>query len=362
MTIGPGDPDGGEALPYAGLSPDLMLGAIEAFCQETHPGLRCTGAFLALNSYENRVVAATLDGKFRGTAEVVAKFYRPGRWSDAAILEEHGFTEEAVALGIPAVAPLRRIEGEAASTLFSHGGYRMALFERRRGRPAEMATTEDFRQMGRLLGRLHALGRTRPFRHRPEIGPDTYGEPFIDTVEDSNLVPADVRENYLEAADTLLDAIRARFAPARLLRLHGDCHLGNILVGADGPFLVDFDDCCTGPAVQDLWMLLGGGVAEGGVQFDWLLEGYTSFCVFDSAERALIEPLRALRMIRHNGWLAQRWSDPAFPRAFPQAAGVQYWQEQISALREQLAHLDAIPGSEAAHDDGPLGWEWEDGA
>jgi len=352
-----------DATPYAGLTPEIMLDAIEAFCAETAPGTRCSGGFLALNSYENRVISAELDGTFRGADELVAKFYRPGRWTDAAILEEHAFVEAARDAEIRVVAPLRRAPDAPDSTLFDHSGHRLALFPRRRGRPAEMRTAEDYRQMGRLLGRLHALGATRTFAHRIEIDPESFGAPFIDAVAHGTLVPEDVRDNYLDAAEALLDAAWDRWDDPRRQRIHGDCHLGNVLVDENGPFLVDFDDCGTGPAVQDLWMLTSGDAAESGAQFDLLAEGYRTFAEFDDAERALVEPLRALRMIRHNGWLAQRWADPAFPRAFPQAATAQYWQEQIAALREQLDRMDDIPGAPARPADapgaGPFGWEWE---
>jgi len=352
-----------DATPYAGLTPQIMLDAVEAFCAETAPGLRCSGGFLALNSYENRVIAAELDGEFRGTDALVAKFYRPGRWTDDAIREEHAFVETARDAEILVVAPLRRLPDDPETTLFTFAGHRLALFPRRRGRAAEMRDAEDYRQMGRLLGRLHALGAAAPFRHRIEIDPETYGEVFIDAVADGDLVPEDLRDNYLDAAEDLLAAVWDRWDAPRAQRIHGDCHLGNVLVDAGGPFLVDFDDCGMGPAVQDLWMLTSGEAAESGAQFDLLLEGYRTFAPFDDAERALVEPLRALRMIRHNGWLAQRWADPAFPRAFPQAATAQYWQEQIGALRDQLGRMDDVPGAPARAADppgaGPFGWEWE---
>lgn len=345
--------------PYADLSPERMLDAIETFIHVSEPGIRCTGALFPLNSYENRVAIATLDGPYQGRTEVVAKFYRPGRWTDATIREEHAFTLEAAAAGIDTVAPWPAAPRRKTSTLFAFGGHRLSLFPKRGGRPFETRTDEDFRQIGRLVGRLHALGSTKPFRRRFALTPESYAAPALDAALESRILPADIKPNYRATGEALLDAIEAAWIPAHAIRLHGDLHLGNVLVDATGPFLVDLDDCCMGPAAQDLWMLLSGDAAEQEEQLRPLLSGYETFHDFNHADLALIEPLRGMRMLRHNGWLADRWADPAFPRAFPYAAMPRYWQDQITAYREQaeriLSHLPGEPQGEQ----GPIGWEWD---
>jgi len=354
----PAAPEASET-PYADLSPERMLDAIEAFIKTSVPGLRCTGALFPLNSYENRVVIAALDAPFRGEADIVAKFYRPGRWSDATIREEHAFAEEAAAAGIDTVAPYRADPRRKASTLFAADGHRLALFPKRGGRPFELDTDEDFRRIGRLVGRLHARAATRRFRRRFSLTPEAYAAPALAAALASRLVPDDLKGNYRAAGEALLDAVMAGWIDVPHIRLHGDLHLGNVLVDAHGPFLVDLDDCCMGPAIQDLWMLIAGDGAERETELALLLSGYETFHDFDHGEIALIEPLRGMRMLRHNGWLAQRWVDPAFPRAFPYAATPRYWQDQIIAYREQaeriLPHLPSAPPEEG----GPFGWEWE---
>jgi Ser/Thr protein kinase RdoA (MazF antagonist) len=319
--------------PYADLSPERMLDAIEDFIHVSAPGIRCTGALFPLNSYENRVVIAALDAPYRGHHDVVAKFYRPGRWSDATIREEHAFAIEAASAGIDTVPPILAAQRRKTTTLFTFGQHRLSLFPKRGGRPFEIRSDEDFRQIGRLVGRLHALGALRRFRHRLELTPQSYAAVAIDAALDSRILPADLKPNYEAASLALLDAIETAWVDGRGIRLHGDLHLGNVLVDPTGPFLVDLDDCCMGPAVQDLWMLLSGDAKEQEEQLGPLLSGYETFHDFNPAELALIEPLRGMRMLRHNGWLADRWADP----------------ERI---------LSQVPG-EAPGDQGPIGWEWD---
>jgi Ser/Thr protein kinase RdoA (MazF antagonist) len=337
-----------------------MLNAIEAFLHASAPEIRCTGALFPLNSYENRVVIAALDAPYRGASEVVAKFYRPGRWRDATIREEHVFALEVAAAGIDAVAPFPARPKSRTSTLLAVGGHRLALYPKRGGRPFELDTDEDFRQIGRLIGRLHAQGALRSFRHRFTLTPESYAAPALDSALASRLVPSDLKANYRAAGIALLDAIASAWIPASTLRLHGDLHLGNVLVDRNGPFLVDFDDCCMGPAVQDLWMLLSSDAALEDAELAPLLSGYETFFDFNRAEIALIEPLRGMRMLRHNGWLADRWADPAFPRAFPYAATPRYWQDQVTAYREQTERILAALPRTAPADPGPIGWEWDD--
>ncbi len=323
----------GASHPYDQLIPEVILSAVES-CN-----LRCTGALLALNSYENRVyrVETQDDGM------VVAKFYRPGRWSDAAIREEHAFTQMLQAHEIPAVAPRACHDGV---TLSAHAGFRFALFPWQPGRAAELNSDEDFRILGRYLGRLHRLGTAESFAHRLRLNVRDWGHNAVEFLTHCGMVPAELAASYAAISAYLLPRLEEAFAAhagARWLRLHGDCHLGNILWGRDGPFFVDFDDCLTGPAVQDLWMLLSGERAEREQQLAALLSGYTQFMEFDARELRLIEPLRTLRLLHYSAWLGRRWDDPAFPRAFPWFNTQRYWEEQILTLKEQAAALDEPP-------------------
>lgn len=318
--------------PYSGLSPEIVLDALEAV------GFHCDGRVLALNSYENRVYQIGLeDGE-----PVVAKFYRPGRWSDAAIREEHGFAAELAAQEIPVVAPLAR-DGE---TLFEHAGFRYAVFPRRGGRWPELRTTSEREWVGRFLGRIHSVGRAGQFRHRGRLDPQELGRGARDFLLDGEWLPDYLADKYAELTETLLSEVEARtgaWGGARLGRILGDCHRGNILWSESGPHFVDLDDCLTGPAVQDLWMLLSGSREEMRSELVDILAGYEQFIPFDRAELALIESLRALRMIHYSAWLARRWNDPAFPRAFPWFAEPRFWEEHYRALQDQLVAVIGPP-------------------
>ena len=323
--------------PYQKLTPDLILDAVES-C-----GHRCDGRQYALNSFENRVYQVWLDD---GTV-LVAKFYRPQRWSNEAIREEHAFARELAAREIPVVAPLADAQGV---TLFDHGGYRFALFPKQAGRAPELDSPDTLRWLGRFLGRIHAVGALRPFKHRPRIDIASFGTAPARFVVEHDFVPADLRASYQAIAHDALERVAQCFERAgtvRNIRLHGDCHAGNILWTADaneqGPHFVDLDDCRSGPAVQDLWMLLSGDAAAMSVQLADVIGGYREFCDFNPAEVALIEALRTLRMIHYSGWLATRWGDPAFPASFPWFNTQRYWQDQILALREQCAAMDEPP-------------------
>ena len=318
--------------PYSELSPERVLDAIEAV------GHRCDGRVLALNSYENRVYQIGIED---GTP-VVAKFYRPGRWSDAAIREEHAFAGELAGQEIPVVAPLLR-DGES---LHVHDGFRYAVFPRRGGRWPELGTSDDREWVGRFLGRIHAVGRAARFQERTRLSLEDLGRNARDFVLDGDWMPDYLADKYADLTDTLLDEIEARaegWRGATLGRILGDCHRGNILWTDQGPHFVDLDDCLTGPAIQDLWMLLAGGQQEMRTGLRDLLKGYEQFLPFDRSEIALIEPLRALRMIHYSAWLARRWHDPAFPRAFPWFAEPRYWEEHYRALDDQLAAVIAEP-------------------
>jgi Ser/Thr protein kinase RdoA (MazF antagonist) len=318
--------------PYDALTPDCILDAVESF------GPRSTGGLLALNSYENRVYR--VDTEEQGA--LVAKFYRPGRWSDAAILEEHAFVRELAQQEIPAVCPL---QGADNNTLFTHAGFRFALFPWQPGRAPELNTDDDRRMLGRYLGRLHRVGRSATFHARPVLSVETFGREPVAFLLEHGFIPDYLQPAWRSLTDALLQHIDAVFdaIQPRRLRLHGDCHLGNILWTGTGAHIVDFDDCRTGPAVQDLWMLLSGGRDEMQQQLTPVLEGYTQFMDFDPAELALVEPLRTLRLLHYSAWLARRWDDPAFPHNFPWFNSTRYWEDQVLALREQEALLGEAP-------------------
>jgi Ser/Thr protein kinase RdoA (MazF antagonist) len=318
--------------PFQTLTPSFIMDAVES------QGFRCDCRTLALNSYENRVYQVGIEEG----QPLIAKFYRPGRWSDAQIVEEHGFCCELAEHELPVVAPLRNAAGES---LFHHCGFRFALYPRQGGHAPEFDNLDNLLILGRLLGRMHRIGAVRSFAHRPTLDSTSFGHASVAFIS-AHFIPAEYRESYAAVTDQLLqsvDAIMAGTAPARAIRVHGDCHAGNILWRDNAPHFVDFDDARMAPAVQDLWMMLSGDRPRQTAQLDALLEGYREFCDFDPRELRLIEALRALRMLHHSAWLARRWQDPAFPVAFPWFNTVRYWGEQILELREQLAALAEPP-------------------
>lgn len=315
--------------PYADLDPDRILACVESI------GLPCDGRVLALNSYENRVYRVGIEE----AAPVVAKFYRPGRWSDAAIAEEHAFADELVAADLPVVAPLRFGAGQAA--LHHAHGHRIALFPLRGGHAPETGDRDVLRHLGRVLARSHVVGERTPFAFRATLDVETFGHSPVDFLLEHGWLPPDIEDNFETLADALLDEIEDRWQAlpdVRTLRLHGDCHPGNILWRDDHVHFVDLDDCLTGPAVQDLWMLAGRR-EDSARPWKWLLEGYEEFRRFDRRELALVEALRALRLLHFNGWIARRWSDPAFPAAFPVFEERRYWESVIAQMQEQLAAM-----------------------
>lgn len=318
---------------YSSLGPDDVLDAVEA------AGWRGDGHLLALNSYENRVYQV---GTEEGDA-VVAKFYRPGRWSDEAILEEHEFAMELVEAEIPVVAPLPCVDG---TTLFRHSLHRLAVFPRRGGRPPELDNREHLEQLGRFMARIHLVGECGDFVHRPTLDVESFGETSYRFLLDRGHVPAELELSYRSLAEDLLVRIQAcydRAGELNYLRLHGDAHSGNILWTDQGPHFVDLDDARTGPAIQDLWMFLSGDRREMNEVLTDVLDGYTQFREFDPRELHLIEALRTLRMMHFVAWVARRWQDPAFPRAFPWFGERRFWDDHILSLREQAALLDEPP-------------------
>jgi Ser/Thr protein kinase RdoA (MazF antagonist) len=319
------------APPYANLTPDRVLDALESV------GLRGDGRLLALNSYENRVYQVYLED----TPPVVAKFYRPARWSDAAILEEHEFTCELAEREIPVVAPLVLMD----RTVHEFEGFRFAVYPRRGGRVPELDDPRTLEWIGRFVGRIHAVGAIRSFAHRPALDVASFGEEPRDYLLDG-WIPPELKEAYSSVADMALDRVRRcyeRAGAVGALRLHGDCHAGNVLWTDEGPHFVDFDDCRTGPAVQDLWMMLSGERSDMARQLGDVLAGYEDFRELDPRELHLVEALRTLRLIHYAAWLARRWRDPAFPAAFPWFNTQRYWQDRILELREQIAAMEEPP-------------------
>ncbi|HLQ02570.1 MAG TPA: serine/threonine protein kinase [Burkholderiales bacterium] len=324
--------------PYSGLTPDTVLDALAS------AGLRGDGRLLALNSYENRVYQVWLEAAAEPqTASVVTKFYRPARWTDAQILEEHAFTGELAEREIPVVAPLA-LEGRG--TLHEFGGFRFAVYPRRGGRTPELEDRDTLEWMGRFIGRIHALGATRPFAERPALDIESFGREPRDWLLAHDFIPADLLDAWRSVAELALAGITRcyeRAGDVRALRLHGDCHAGNVLWTDAGPHFVDFDDCRSGPAIQDLWMLLSGDRSAMTRQLADVLAGYEDFHEFDARELHLLEALRTLRLIHYSAWLARRWDDPAFPAAFPWFNTQRYWQDRILELREQIALMDEEP-------------------
>ena len=329
--------------PYAGLGPDIVLDALDAV------GLRGDGRLIQLNSYENRVFQVFLeDGRV-----IVSKFYRPGRWSDAQILEEHAFANELAEREIP-VAEVWPLSIDMASRLANQvsligttlaqldtplGVYRFSVSARLAGRAPELEDAGTLEWLGRFIGRMHAVGALEPFEFRETLNAQTFGINERDWLLSQRLIPPDAEAAWTQVTQEALAAVANAFnrgEPPRQIRLHGDCHLGNVLWTNDGPHFVDLDDAVTGPATQDLWMLLSGDRGSMTRQPAAVLDGYEQFMDFDWRELRLVEPLRTLRIIRHSAWIARRWSDPAFPIAFPWFESPKYWAEQTTRLRQQV--------------------------
>jgi Ser/Thr protein kinase RdoA (MazF antagonist) len=319
--------------PYSALTPEVVLDAVSG------AGLRPDGRLLAMSSYENRVYQVWLEDDAPAVAgsSAVVKFYRPGRWSEAQIDEEHAFARELAEREIPVVAPVHK---------GSFSGFIFAIYPRRGGRSPELGDPKTLEWIGRFLGRIHAVGSTKSFVHREALTPQLFGHDARAYLMKSNLVPRDLLDAWkavTEQAMQLVEACYARAGEVKTLRLHGDCHPGNILWTDEGPHFVDLDDARTGPAMQDLWMLLSGDRAAMSVQLKDVLSGYEQFMPFDRRELNLLEALRTLRLMHYSAWIARRWDDPAFPAAFPWFNTQRYWQDRILELREQIALMQEEP-------------------
>ena len=335
---------------FESLTPDVVLDALDSV------GLRGDGRLTALSSYENRVYQVQLED---GSA-VVAKFYRPERWSDAQIQEEHDFAAELMAAEVPAIGPLQ-LQG---ATLHHFGDFAFSVSPRRGGRAPELDDGEVLEWIGRFLARIHTVGAKKPFANRPRLDVQSFGVESMQWLLEHDKVPLDVQSSWTKVCTYAIDLVAthavltgasgqkdSESSGIRILRLHGDCHPGNILwtpadaalAAGPGPHFVDLDDARSGPAVQDLWMLLSGDRSQRTRQLGLLVDGYEQFRDFDRAELTLIEPLRTLRLIHYSAWLARRWEDPTFPVNFPWFGSSDYWQGQVQMLQEQLEAMQEEP-------------------
>jgi Ser/Thr protein kinase RdoA (MazF antagonist) len=318
--------------PYARLTPDLVLDAVASL------GLRPDGRLLGLNSYENRVYQVWLEEDADGrSAVVVAKFYRPGRWSDAQIDEEHAFARELAEREIPVVAPTHSAR---------HGDFRFAVYPRRGGRTPDLDNPKTLEWVGRFIARIHAVGATKPFATRESISIESLGRDARAYLLQHDFVPPDLLDAWKAVTEQALASVEQcydRAGDVKSIRLHGDCHPGNILWTDEGPHFVDLDDARMGPAVQDLWMLLSGDRASMTRQLADVMIGYEDFMELDRRELNLLEALRTLRLIHYSAWIARRWDDPAFPAAFPWFNTQRYWQDRILELRAQIALMSEPP-------------------
>lgn len=319
--------------PYSELTPSVVLAAVESL------GYITDARIFALNSYENRVYQIGLEGK----PSVIVKFYRPGRWSTEQILEEHSFTQELADLEIPVVPPL---SFDGRGTLLEFNGFRFSLFEQFIGRAPELDNLDNLLVMGRFVGRIHAVGALNTFSHRVGLSLDRFAVSSREYLLENNFLPPDLIAAYETLSQDLIDKMQRCFdthGPINSLRIHGDCHPGNVLWKDDTPHFVDFDDTMTGPGMQDLWMMLSGDRNQRQAQLLELAEGYNEFHNFRVSELTLVETLRTMRLMNYSAWLARRWEDPAFPLSFPWFNSERYWAEHILELREQMAALDEPP-------------------
>lgn len=326
---------------FYAITPERVLEAVES------AGFLATGRCAALNSFENRVYDVELDPEclppapsqaHRSYFQRVAKFYRPGRWTRAQILEEHEFLQDLRAEEIPVIAPLPFADGSTLRQLPDSGIY-YALFPKVGGRAPDELEPPTLRQIGRLIARIHTVGARKPANHRLALTPDTYGRQNLQYLVEKRWLPPEFERRYQETVEKICGILDPWFAQAKVLRIHGDCHLGNLLQGTEGMFFLDFDDLVRGPAVQDLWLLLPSRGAGNRADLENLLEGYEEMRAFDRGELKLIEGLRALRFVHYSAWLARRWDDPAFPAAFPQFNSHRYWADETSDMERQLTVL-----------------------
>jgi len=319
---------------FDSLLPELILDSV--FLQ----GMRPTGALFPLNSYENRVYQIDLEE----ADPIIAKFYRPGRWSAEAIAEEHRFVNALAEAEIPVVQPLPLPNNLGIQkTLAETEGFFYAFFPKFRGREHDEITNEDRQWLGRTLARLHKVGENFTAPHRLRLTPETYGYESLDYILEQDFIPSDLLENLEATLLQVLDMVTPYFEDdIQAIAVHGDCHPGNVLWNAKGPTLLDFDDMVIAPPIQDLWMLFNGSEEEKRLQRKAFFEGYETFREFDESTWILSEPLRTLRMIRHAAWIGQRYGEPAFQRAFPYYRERRYWEEFLLSMKEQIGVLQDL--------------------
>lgn len=318
------------AFDFSSLTPDLIIDGLESV------GFSVDSGLLALNSYENRVYQFHDENMER----YVTKFYRPQRWSDEQLREEHTFGFELDSAEIPVIAPLK-IAGES---LFTFKGYQFAVYPCRGGRIFEVDNLDQLEWMGRFVGRMHAVGAQKPFIHRPTFNTNEMLFEAREIIASAGYVPQTLHTSFFTILDLVIKEAQQQYKPSNAIRLHGDCHAGNILWReGEGPHFVDLDDCRSGPAIQDLWMMLSGDRQQQLLQLDTILSGYEEFFTFENQQLNLIESLRTMRVVNYMAWLCKRWSDPAFPRNFPWFQEEKYWEQQILMLKEQMSALQQPP-------------------
>lgn len=315
--------------PFATLTPSFIMDAVEGL------GYVCDGRLFPLNSYENRVYQIGIEEG----EPLIAKFYRPARWSNDQILEEHQFCFELAEHELPVVAPIRDVNDKS---LFEYQHFRFSLFPRRGGHAPELDNLECLFTLGRFLGRMHRIGASRPFRHRPALDKKTFGDDSIELIS-TRFIPDELKTSYVTLTSDIMKIVNdilGRIQDITSIRVHCDCHSGNILWRNDAPHFVDFDDARMAPAIQDIWMLLSGDRAMRTTQLSEIIAGYSEFHDFHARELQLVEVLRTLRMLHYSAWLARRWTDPAFPHSFPWFNTIRYWSDHVLELREQFAALN----------------------
>jgi Ser/Thr protein kinase RdoA (MazF antagonist) len=328
---------------FYALTPDKIIQAVEA------TGIRCSGRCLTLNSMENRVYEVELELsdterealESKSQAFRIVKFYRPGRWSKQQILEEHEFLFDLEASDVPVVAPLKSKDGSSVHELEGLGIY-YTLFPKCGGRSPDELSDQQLAWLGRLLARLHLVGAAKEAKNRINIGPETYGRASLALLQEKRIIPLESEKTYVTCVQQILNIIEPLFNNLQIHRLHGDCHFGNILWNDQGPFFVDFDDMVNGPAVQDMWLITGGRDAETERQREILIDGYLQVRHFARNTTILIEPLRILRMVHFNAWIAKRWEDPAFQRTFPYFTSSEHWRGELASMQEMLRIVSEI--------------------
>ncbi|MEZ5497381.1 MAG: serine/threonine protein kinase [Gammaproteobacteria bacterium] len=321
-----------ELHPFEKLVPELIMDAVEEH------GFECDGCVFALNSYENRVYQIGVEDS---QESIIAKFYRPNRWSLEQIQEEHDFCFELAEHEIPAIMPIKNTNGES---LHCYEGFYFALFAKIGGYTPELDHKDNLQIMARMLARLHNIGEKKLFKHRPKLDIQTFGRYSVEFIS-NEFIPFEHKSSYDSVTKQLLEVMESRLQNAHNIRVHGDLHIGNILMRDDIPFLVDFDDTRLAPAIQDIWMLLSGESHEQQNQLHKIISAYSEFRDFPHHEIKMIESLRTLRMLHHCAWLARRWDDPAFETAFPWFDENSYWLQHIQDLRNQLDALQQNNGT-----------------